>query len=282
MIPLAALAIGACLAVEAPRDQIVAADLARALPEWAAVPADTPVAIAPAPGVQRILRFAELRRLGARWGVTGDPSREVCFVRPVEPVTPERMLEAMRAQLPDAHIEIVEHSRMPAPAGPLEFPVGGLHSGYWYGRVNYGAGHRFVVWARVRVTVSVKRIVASADLKPGEPIGRGQLRVESREEYPSTRAWPVLIEEVDGRIPRRPIAAGTAIQKEWLDAPRLVQRGETVKVEVINGGAKLEAEGVAEAAGALGETITVRNPDSKRSFRARVEGPGKVSVKGGL
>jgi flagella basal body P-ring formation protein FlgA len=55
-----------------------------------------------------------------------------------------------------------------------------------------------------------------------------------------------------------------------------------VKVEVINGGAKLEAEGVAEAAGALGETITVRNPDSKRSFRARVEGPGKVSVKGGL
>src|SRR5947209_19025572 len=99
MTPLAVLALAtACIAIEAPEDQIVAGDLARALPEWAAAPPETPVTPAPAPGVRRILRFGELRRLAAHWHIAGEPASEPCFMRPVAAIAPERMLQAMRSQ----------------------------------------------------------------------------------------------------------------------------------------------------------------------------------------
>jgi flagella basal body P-ring formation protein FlgA len=281
MIPLAALAIAACLAIEAPKDQIVAGDLARGLPEWAAVPPETQVALAPAPGVQRVLRFPELHRLAAHWNVTADPANELCFVRPVAAIPPERMLEVMRVKLPDARIEIVEPSRVPAPQGTLEFPLSGLRTGYWFGHVSYGMGRRFVVWARVNVTVPIKRIVASADLKPGQPIDPSQLKMESAWGKPPV--GPELsVGEIAGCIPRRAIAAGTAIEKQWLEAPRLVNKGDTVKVEVISGATKLETLAVAEATGTLGDIIPVVNLDSKRRFRAHVDAKGKVSVKSNL
>src|SRR5438132_728670 len=108
MIPFAAFAMAACLAIDAPKDQIVAGDLARALPEWAAIPPDTQVAFAPAPGVPRILKMPELRRLAARWKVPGEPAQDICLVRPVSAIPPERILDAMRKQLPEARIELLE------------------------------------------------------------------------------------------------------------------------------------------------------------------------------
>src|SRR3954454_13770304 len=129
MIPLLAFALGACLAVEAPNDRILAGDLARELPEWASVPPETAVAIAPAPGVQRVMRFPELRRLSARFSVTAEPTREPCFTLPAAALAPDRMLAVMRGQLPDARIAILEPSRAPAPKGVLEFPVSGLRGG---------------------------------------------------------------------------------------------------------------------------------------------------------
>jgi flagella basal body P-ring formation protein FlgA len=286
MIPIAALALAAaCLPIDAPKDQITAADLARALPEWSMVAPDAAIALAPAPGVVRVLHIAELRRLATRFGVTSEPSADLCYQRPVEAVSPERMLSAMQAQLPGARIEILEASRMPAPVGDVEFPLSGLRPGYWCGYVVYGGGRKFAVWARVSIKVTVKCVVAAADLKPGEPIQAGQLTIEAREDFPSANlrgAAANAIEEMTGRVPRRAIRAGAIIQAEWLVTPKSVQRGDTVKVEVVNGGTRLAIEGIAETAGAVGEIVLVQNPDSKRRFRARVESQGHVSVKGTL
>jgi flagella basal body P-ring formation protein FlgA len=63
-----------------------------------------------------------------------------------------------------------------------------------------------------------------------------------------------------------------------LENPKEVVIGDTVTVEVRNGGAHLELEAQAEGSGAVGETIPVRNPESHRRFLARVEGKGRVSV----
>ena len=285
MIPLAALALVACLPIDASSDRITAGDLARILPEWGAAAPDTAISLAPAPGVVRMLRIAELRRLASRFGVEPDAAADICFQRPVAPVPPERMLAIMQAQLPDAHIKIIESTRVPAPDGDLQFPLSGLRPGYWFGNVTYGGGHKFVVWARVNVTTSIKRVVASVDLCVGQPIDPMQLHIEAQDEFPARHtgeAGVTAIEELAGRVPRRAIRAGTVVQKEWLEAPRLVQRGETVKVQVVSGLTKLETEGIAEASGAFGETISVQNPDSKRRFRAQVESKGRVSVRSSL
>ena len=50
MIPLAAFALAGCLSVGASGDRVLASDLAAGFPEWGAVPPETPLGLAPAPG----------------------------------------------------------------------------------------------------------------------------------------------------------------------------------------------------------------------------------------
>jgi flagella basal body P-ring formation protein FlgA len=192
----------------------------------------------------------------------------------------------MQKELPAAHIELFDFSRQPAPEGALAFPVSGLRQGpaggYWSGYVAYGGNRRFTLWARVKVALAAVRVVAAQDLKPGVALDAALLRLETRQEVP-TAGFATSVEEVAGKIPRRPIAAGTAVRTEWLEPAKVVLRGETVLAEAIRGGAHLELECVAEASGAIGEIIPVLNPISKQRFPARVEAQGRVvATKGSL
>jgi flagella basal body P-ring formation protein FlgA len=290
MMPLAAFALAGCLAVAADRDRILAGDLAAGFPEWAAVPAETPLGLAPAPGVQRIFRVLELRRMAERWSLSPVPDHEICVTRPVAVLTTARLLAAMQSavqkEMPAAHIELFDFSRQPAPEGELVFPVSGLRQGptggYWSGYIAYGGMHRFTLWARVKVMVARARVVAAEDLKPGVALDSAQFRVETREEVPAG-GLVSAVEEVAGKVLRRPVARGTALRAEWLEPAKVVLRGETVRVEAVRGGARLELECVAEGSGAIGETITILNPVSQRRFPARVESKGRVvATKGSL
>ena len=73
-------------------------------------------------------------------------------------------------------------------------------------------------------------------------------------------------------------ARGVAIRRQWLDPPREIARGDPVLVVAQVGGARLELECVAEAAGSTGQSIPVRNPVSGKRFTALVEGKGRASV----
>jgi flagella basal body P-ring formation protein FlgA len=290
MMPLAAFALAGCLAVGADRDRILAGDLAAGFPEWAAVPAETPLGLAPAPGVQRIFRVLELRRMAERWSLSPVPDHEICVTRPVAVLTTARLLAAMQSavqkEMPAAHIELFDFSRQPAPEGELVFPVSGLRQGptggYWSGYIAYGGMHRFTLWARVKVMVARARVVAAEDLKPGVALDSAQFRVETREEVPAV-GFVSAVEEVAGKVLRRPLATGAALRAEWLEPNKVVLRGETVRVEAVRGGARLELECVAEGSGAIGETIPILNPVSQRRFPARVESKGRVvATKGSL
>jgi flagella basal body P-ring formation protein FlgA len=286
MIPLAAFALTACLGVGAASDRIFAGDLAAAFPEWATVPPETPLALAPAPGVQRVFRLPELRRLAQFWNVVPLPEQEFCITRPVQVSTSSRLLAAMQRELPAARIEILDFSRQPAPDGELVFPSAGLRQGpdggYWNGYVKYAGNRHFALWARVRVLSAVTHVIAVVDLKPGLIVDAAQVRSETREEIPSP-GFTATIEEIAGKVLRRSVTAGAALRSEWLEPPKAVLRGETVQVEAINGAAHLKLEGMAEASGVIGEIISIWNPDSKHRFPARIEAKGKVLVtKGSL
>ena len=286
MIPLASLAVSACLAVSPGSDQILIGDLAGAFPGLEPAASGLAVALAPAPGVERVFRLPELRRLAARFNLPVAPASEVCVVRPVSPPDPALFLAAMRKELPQAAIEIEDYSRQPAPAGDLAFPASSLRRApretLWIGYVRYAGNRRFTVWARVRLSIPVERVVAAADLAPNRPIDRAQLRLETREESFSDGASPKSIGEVAGKWPRVAIRAGSCIRAVELQVPPDVVRGETVHVEVRDGGALVSMVARAEASGSRGDTIPVSNPTSHRRFRARVEGQGRVSVDSSL
>ncbi len=57
-----------------------------------------------------------------------------------------------------------------------------------------------------------------------------------------------------------------------------IERGDTVAVEAIAGGARVVITARAETPGSVGDTITVRREDNRRSLRARVWGKGKAII----
>jgi len=282
MTGLALFAVAGCLAVGAGTDHITLGDLAPAFPGWKPASPDTAVAFAPAPGVARVFRVAELVRMGARFQIPATPASDFCLQRPVAPIDRERLLAAMRRSLPEARIEILDCPRAPVPEGEFQFPAAGLRETtageFWNGWLGYAGSRRFAVWAKVKVVVSGWRVVAATDLAPLCRVEPAGLRLEKAEGFPTADPPARSIEAIAGRVPRRAIRAGTPLRESWFDAPREVERGDMVKVEVSSGGARIEMEGEAQAAGSTGQVIPVRNARSQKCLRARVEGKGRVSV----
>lgn len=282
MMPFAAFAVAGCLAVTPGADHVIARDLTPAFGALAALAPETGLVFAPAPGAVRVLRAHELKALAARFHLSEAPAGEICVTRPVAQLEPARLLEAMKASQPQARIELLDYSRQPAPDGDLEFPATSLRESagcaIWTGYVRYAGSRRFTIWARVKVTVTAARVLAIGDLPPGKPIGPGDVIAVEREEFPGRESYAAHVEDVVGRLPAVPIRAGTPIRTDRLVAPKEVVRGETVTVEVRNGGAALRLQAQAEASGAAGDIIPVRNLASNKRFRARVDGKGRVVV----
>jgi flagella basal body P-ring formation protein FlgA len=281
MMTLAAFALAACLAVNPVSDKITALDLAPAFPDAALVDPGAEVAFAPVPGAQRIFRGADLRRIAGLFGVDA-PTREICVERKSAPLDPERLIESMRARLPGARVELLDYGRQPAPEGELDFPLAGLRDtpagAIWRGWVLYGGGRRFAIWAKVKAEAPAARVVATEKVKAGAPVSAAALRVEMRNAFAASAGFAASIEDVEGRVARRPVAPGEALRLDWFDPPKDVLRGDSVHVEVAVGNTRIEAEAVAESSGKAGDRILVRNPESNKRFMAKVEGKGRVSV----
>jgi len=281
-----------CMPVEG--DQIRGSDLARAIPAFKQVPPNIPLAPTPGPGGTRVFTAAELQSIASRFSISADAESEMCFEMLTEPLDRERVLEAMRASLqtPDVHIELLEVSSEKVPRGRVEFPREGLGAPalpdrkspvLWRGNVVYGSDRqRIAVWGRVNVTAPVSRIVATESLKVGVAIQTNQLRRETIESFPVLKPAndksAVDLEQIVGKLPLRTISAGGEIRMDNLALPIDVHRGDRVRVEVRIGAAHLALSGLAESNGRIGDMIAVRNPDSSKMFRARVESRDKVIV----
>jgi flagella basal body P-ring formation protein FlgA len=262
--------------------QILARDLAPAWPAMGMIEPDTPLALAPLPGVARVFRALELHQLAVRWHLGQAPAKQLCVARPVKALEAQRLLDAMRRSWPAAAIEILDFSRQAAPEGTLEFPRSSLRheagAGLWNGWIEYARNRRFHVWARVRINESVARVVASADLLPGRPVTASEVMAVTWQEFPAEGPYAQTLAEVLGRWPRRPIPAGAAVRTDQLTDPKVILAGDTVEVEAHNGGAFLKLECQAETGGAVGEIVALRNPVSRQLLRARALGPGKATV----
>lgn len=286
-----AQAVPTCASVSG--DQILGADLARAVPALAGIPAKTPLAPTPMPGSMRVFPYSELQSIAARYSKTLDTQTEVCFRLATAPLDRERVNEALHAslasalKLPNATVELIETSTEPAPLGTLVFTPQGLSTPaspdqktpvLWRGDVVYAGDHHFPIWARVRITAPVKRIVATEPLRNGVPIRADQLREETVEIFPSPNNRPLAMDSIPGLLLIRSVAAGAEIRADNLTRPYDVNRGDMVQVDVHIGAAHLAMVGKAESAGKSGETIAVRNTDSNKLFRGTVDSPGHVTV----
>ena len=286
-IPCGLMAQSECVTVSG--DQILGRDLARAVPALSRIPQSTPLAPAPVAGSSRVFSSSELESIAARFALPLAEAPQVCFRFAMEPLDRVRMEAAMRKALAiaDAHIEILETTSGDVPKGLIELTREGLGvpanpdqptGEMWRGNIIYSGAQRFPIWAKVRVTVPSARLVALEPLRPGAVIRPEQVHLEIVDRFPQSGIGDLTPELVAGMAPVRSISAGAEIRRENLVRPNDVNRGDTVLVDVRFGAAHLSFSGHAESGGHVGDTVSIRNPESNRMFQAVIAGSGRVIV----
>jgi flagella basal body P-ring formation protein FlgA len=274
-------------------ESIRAADLARTLPVFRRVAPDQPIGFAPLPGSTKVLRREEVARLAKRFGIEAVESSGVCFVVLQEKLVEERIVAALRRIFPIAdakdQITVLDYSRHFVPAGRLIFPAENArrqpdrHDGsvLCRGRIEYGSRRSVPVWARVKITVTARRVVATTVLRQGQPIASGQVRLETTHNWHPAGATPFLssLDEAVGMIPRRTLPAGSALNALMLQRPKDISAGDLVEVSVENGTARLRFTAKALGSGRRGESILLLNNSSGTRLSGRVEGRGEATVR---
>jgi flagella basal body P-ring formation protein FlgA len=271
-------------------DRILGEDLAKALPGFLdKIPGDAVIGYSPTPGARRVFESLELRRIGAPYGVTVAPDARVCFEWSLQTLTEDVIRAAIRQSLqsPNARVDVLAISRNQAPAGPLSFPISGLLASTltgpdtpvtWRGEVLYHGSRKFSVWARVKISSSMTRVVATRLILPGETVTADQVRIETYDDFPLRNDIARNLDEVVGRMPRRAIRTGLPVFRLDLIEPFQVRRGDLVDVTAISGAAQLRMPALAETQGRQGDIISLKNPRTGKIFRARIEGKDKALV----
>jgi flagella basal body P-ring formation protein FlgA len=271
-------------------DRILGEDLAKIVPGFLdKMPGDTVIGYSPAPGTRRVFTSVELNRIGAPYGVTVAPDAEACFEWSVQPLTKDVVRAAIldSLQSPDARIDVLAISGNLAPAGKISFPISGLLASTitgpdtpvtWRGEVLYHGSRKFSIWARLKISSTMTRVVATQLILPGQTVTPDQVRLETYDDFPLRNDIARNLEEVVGRMPRRALRLGLPVSRADLIEPFQVQRGDLVDVTAIAGAAQLHVPALAETPGRQGDLITLKNAHSGKYFRARIEGRDKALV----
>jgi len=266
-------------------DSVLARDVAAAIPAFARVPGDSLIGYVALSGTPRVFHGKDLEMLAKNRGVDAPALPNICFVRRTFVPGADQIRGAILATLKvtGAKVEVIASSQKSAPAGELVFPRSGAQSPLqgeimWHGYVAYGENARFPVWARVRVSASMTRVVTLQNLPAGKEIRPGQVRVETCEDTPLDDSIARNLDEVVGFVPKSSMRAMTVIHRSQIERPNDIAIGEVITVDVFEGAAHLVMEGRAQSAGMKGSTITVRNTASGRDFQAQVASKGRAMI----
>lgn len=268
-------------------NRIVGGELALADARFAAMPSTLTIGFAPAPGTRRVFGVTELQRIARSNGIQTEGLTEVCFEVAMRFIRPEEAVTAMRRGLPtDATLKLIELRAVEVPEGRIEFPLNGLEPALesnhgvqlWRGDVLYAETRRVSIWARVEVTTQYKAVIAARDLLADTPIEAASLRLETRTGPLERQSFAGRIEDVQGRVAKRAIKAGSVFPVNVLEQAPAVRRGDAVPVEVQSGPAQLRFEAIAENTARGGELVELRNPLSGKTFRARLNQDGKAVI----
>ena len=106
----------------------------------------------------------------------------------------------------------------------------------------------------------------------------GDIRVEKRGRKSMAGIVPVRPTLLQGQAARANIITGSIVTEDLVMKPILVEKAMAVSVTYVVGGLHLTLRGKANESGALGDMISVLNPQSKKVIFATVTGPGTVAI----
>lgn len=161
------------------------------------------------------------------------------------------------------------------------------------GAVQAAARRAGLDWANA---TGLRRIVVKAGDGGGASVARGNIEVLTYARnlstgemvQPEDLVWakvaaapadaPRDADAVIGQAARRPLRQGAAVSTRDVSAPQVIKTGDVVTVTFEADGISLAIQGKALANGALGDTLLVMNPTSKKTLQAVVTGPGQAAI----
>lgn len=282
------LSAASCITVEG--NEIVAKDVAKVDPAFAALNPELPFSYAPVIGAQRIIPASDLARWATRAGIETASTSPACFERPAHNLSAAEVRTAIERVFPESNIiriDVLEVCKCKVPAGRLDFTVEGAGApplGHpdvpvlWRGQIWPVSGSYYPVWARVRVLAKSTVVRLRRDLRAGESITSEALEQVAITDSPVRLRRPDSAANYLGKIVNRNARAGACLDPSVVAALPEVTPGSTVTVEVVNGATRLELKARAETAGHTGDTVILTNPSGLGRFRATVTGPGAVQI----
>lgn len=129
----------------------------------------------------------------------------------------------------------------------------------------------------VRLSWSRPAVVAARPVERGKVLDRDDVTVQSVRILRST-PLASAVEDVLGTVARRNLSAGEPIALNLFSSAPIIQRGDPVIISVRKAGFRIEVRGEALDAGCLGDTIRVRNLQSRKVIQAVATAPGRVEV----
>jgi flagella basal body P-ring formation protein FlgA len=131
------------------------------------------------------------------------------------------------------------------------------------------------VVAGYRVTSYVRTAVAARDLAPGAVLADTDLTVER---VAANGRPAVGVAVLVGRRLSSATAKGAPLYVEQTVPDTLVKAGQAAILVVRDGPVALTADVIARTGGALGDTVTVFNPQTQKAIAAIVTGPNRVEL----
>lgn len=252
------------------------------------------IAYAPAPGRQAVLDASWLSETADRHGLDWRPQShldQVVVRRASIPLARDAIIRKLsemvrrRGRKGDFRIELsyrIQNIHLPI-ASRGNFAIRDLRvderSGRFSGLLTAPGVNppvRLNIYGRVQKLVAVP--VLTRRIRKGMVIRDADITV--RKIVDTGLPQYALLERTDivGMAARYSLRPGITIRRGDVRPPILVRRGELVTMEIRTPYILVTARGRALDSGARGDTIRLRNTQSKKKLEAKVIGPGRVSV----
>ena len=142
-------------------------------------------------------------------------------------------------------------------------------------KVDGKVAENLTIAGRVRAYLPV--VVANGGLARGTVLSENQVKTEI-ENIADLQSPFFDPKDIVGKRLKRSVVANHVFGQDDLEMPVLIERRQVVTMLLQKGGLEVSAKGVATTDGKLGDSIIVKNIDSRKTVACRVIGPGLAKV----
>ncbi len=137
----------------------------------------------------------------------------------------------------------------------------------------------WTLYVPVRLHAWVNAVVAATNLPANTILTTAQLTTGRADEFAGSAGLITDLRQVQGKVLRTGLMAGSPVLSSQLDQPVAVRRGQNVVVTLTDSSMTLKTTATAMEDGRVGDNISVQNPASQKTLRATVSRDGGVEIK---